>query len=103
MSSGTQNPFKAITAAERREIDRTRDEEIEGLPEHLRLRVKAVPAPQRALHLRVVTGKASARLAIKAFCQECIGFDNAEIGRCSARSCRLWSLRPYQPKAAPAD
>jgi hypothetical protein len=103
MPRTTPNPFKAISDAERRENSRLRDEEIGALPPKIRRRVEAVPIPARALHLRAVTGKASPRQAIRAFCQECIGHDREAIATCTALACRLWHHRPFQPKKGSTD
>jgi hypothetical protein len=68
-------------------IDQRRVEKLNRLPESSRL-----------LWTRCWSGKASPRQAIKAFCQECIGFERAAITDCRSFDCPLWNLRPYQPK-----
>jgi hypothetical protein len=45
---------------------------------------------------RAYGGAASPREAIKAKCLECIGFERAEITRCTSWGCPLWPYRPYQ-------
>lgn len=54
-------------------------------------------APSRLqLFRRVYEGKASARQSIKAFCLECLGFDERLIRECTGSACPLYRLRPYQ-------
>ena len=40
----------------------------------------------------------SRRLAIKAFCFECMGYDRAAIRNCTAPACPLWEVRPFKGK-----
>ena len=51
-----------------------------------------------SLFLRVYTGQASPREAIKAKCLECCWMDEATIRESTATECPLWSFRPYQLK-----
>ena len=48
------------------------------------------------LFLRVYTGRASPRQAIKAKCLECCWMDEVGIRECTGTACPLWSFRPYQ-------
>lgn len=59
-----------------------------------------VPPLYRPLYERVISGEASYRQAIKAKCQECLGWEDAVRGirNCTARTCPLWPYRPYQEK-----
>lgn len=45
------------------------------------------------------------RLAIKAFCLECQGFERRAVAECGAQHCPLWRFRPYRTmnKAAGID
>lgn len=36
--------------------------------------------------------------AVKAFCQECAGYDRKVIRYCTDKGCPLWTWRPYQKK-----
>lgn len=64
-----------------------------------RLQQVARNAPSRLrLFERVYAGKASPRECIKAFCLECLGFDEALIRTCTATACPLRRIRPYQRK-----
>lgn len=51
---------------------------------------------------RAIEGTCSPRAAIKAKCQDCVGWENttAEIRGCLVRLCPLWKYRPYQIKDA---
>jgi len=61
-------------------------------------RLERCPVSSRSLLARCYARKASPRQAIKAFCQECCGYDRAAIAECAAYACPLWNLRPYQEK-----
>ena len=54
-------------------------------------RSSAVP-----LFLRVYTGQASPREAIKAKCLECCWMDEVGIRECTGTACPLWAFRPYR-------
>jgi len=60
-----------------------------------------VPISYRALQIKAANGKCSPRQAIKAKCQECVGFENVSDGvkNCTAKTCPLWRFRPYTGKA----
>ena len=54
-------------------------------------------APSRVgVFLRVYSGSASPREAIKAKCLECCWMDEAGIRECTGTACPLWGFRPYQ-------
>ncbi len=36
--------------------------------------------------------------ALKAFCQECIGYENDAIRNCTAPLCPLYEVRPFQTR-----
>jgi hypothetical protein len=59
-------------------------------------RLAQCPVSARALLGRCYAKKASPRQAIKAFCQECCGYDRAAIIECMGYACPLWHFRPYQ-------
>lgn len=63
-------------------------------------RLELCPASARSLLARRYSRKASPRQAVKAFCQECCGYDRAAIRDCTAFACQLWNLRPYQQREA---
>ena len=67
-------------------------------------RVSQMPKSARAGYLKTTRGKASPRAAIKAFCLECIGFERAEIAKCTGWGCPLWMYRPWkkEQKTRPA-
>ena len=62
-------------------------------------RLAASPKSSQRLLTSCWSGKASPRAAIKAFCQECVGFDRLAVAECTACACPLWMYRPYQLKA----
>ena len=59
-------------------------------------RVTQMPGSCRATYLKATRGKASPRVAIKAFCAECVGWDRAEVTRCTDTVCPLWMYRPFR-------
>lgn len=61
--------------------------------------VKRLPKWQislRPLILRVWSGSASPRSAIKGFCLDCMGEDRQAVADCGDRCCPLWRYRPFQ-------
>ena len=60
-------------------------------------RCAEMPVHCRKTYLRAVGGK-SIRAAVTAQCLECMGWDRAEVTRCSSPACSLFSYRPYQGK-----
>jgi hypothetical protein len=59
-------------------------------------RFAACPVSAQLLLARCWTKKASPRAAVRAFCQECCGYDRAMIADCTAWACPLFEYRPYQ-------
>jgi len=55
-----------------------------------------MPNSFRATYLRATSGRASPRLAIKAFCCECVCWQRDEVRRCTGLACPLWAYRPFQ-------
>lgn len=61
-----------------------------------------MPGIYKKNYLAVVSGKASPRNAIKAFCIECMGYIRAEVTNCDVIDCPLNLFRPYR-KAGDSD
>ncbi len=55
-----------------------------------------MPKHYRNCYLSAVSGKATPRNAIKAFCIECMGYTRAEVTGCDTIDCPLNLYRPYQ-------
>lgn len=55
-----------------------------------------MPKVYRNSYLSAVSGKATPRNAIKAFCIECMGYNRAEVSKCSTIDCPLNLYRPYK-------
>ncbi len=53
-------------------------------------------APSKLNHFRKAYAHKSLRSAITAKCLECVGFEPAEIRRCTGSGCPLYEVRPYQ-------
>ncbi len=58
-------------------------------------RLSEMPESCRATYLKAARGKASPRVAIKAFCMECVCWDREEVRLCTAPACPLWMYRPF--------
>lgn len=58
-------------------------------------RAGQMPTSCRTTYLRATRGNASPRVAIKAFCTECVGWNRREVQRCTATACPLWMYRPF--------
>lgn len=59
----------------------------------------AVPTKYKGLIHRVKTLKSNSKAdAIKAFCLECVGFKFKRVTNCTAPTCALFNVRPYQVK-----
>jgi len=54
-----------------------------------------MPKACRSTYLRAVGGRWP-KSAIKAFCLECVGWQRAEVARCTALACPLWAYRPFR-------
>jgi hypothetical protein len=61
-------------------------------------RLADVPKTAQNTYLRAVGGR-SPRAGIKAFCNECCGWQRAEVARCTALACPLYPYRPFQDVA----
>ena len=57
-----------------------------------RKRLAQIPGKCRLLYLRAWGGK-SRKAAMRAFCLECMGYDAAEVRRCTAPACPLYPYR----------
>ena len=55
-----------------------------------------MPKIYKNCYLSAVSGKASPRDAIKAFCIECQGYQRKEVTKCNVIDCPLNLFRPYQ-------
>ncbi len=55
-----------------------------------------IPKLYQTLYNRAVSGKASPRQAIKAFCLGCCSYERNEITQCTDAGCELYRYRPYQ-------
>lgn len=62
--------------------------------------LKTIPATYRVLFSKAASGEASPRQAIKAKCQECVGFEDVgnRVGGCTCYKCPLFKYRPYQDR-----
>lgn len=67
---------------------------LNGIPEYYRHRA-----------VRVLTENVSPRTAIRAHCEQCVGWENVKkcVGECKSYGGMLHPFRPYQSKAETAD
>jgi len=61
-----------------------------------RKRLPQIPGKYRSLYLRAWGGK-SRKAATRAFCLECVGYNAAEVGRCTDGACPLYPYREDRP------
>ena len=59
-------------------------------------RVSQMPKSAVRTYLTATRGKASPRVAVKAFCIECVTWNRAEVARCTDTACPLWMYRPFR-------
>ncbi len=59
-------------------------------------KVDKMPKIYKNCYLSAVSGKASPRDAIKAFCIECMGYVCGEVTNCDSIECPLNLYRPYR-------
>lgn len=59
-------------------------------------RLQTCPATYRGQLARCYDKKASARMAVRAFCLECVGYERQAVAECVAWACPLWEYRPFQ-------
>ncbi len=57
-----------------------------------RKRLAQIPPRQCSIFLRAWGGK-SRKTAIRAFCLNCVGYESAEVNRCTAPACPLYEFR----------
>lgn len=69
---------------------------LPALTKHQRSVVDEAPPMYKGVMERAVTGRASPRSAIKAFCLRCVGYLREDVTNCTAYKCPLHTYRPYQ-------
>jgi len=69
----------------------------EDCVERLALLRSEVPTYYRNLVEQVADGSKAA--AVKLNCLQCVGFERAEVTKCTSVQCPMWAFRPYQGKA----
>lgn len=57
-------------------------------------RANQVPSLNRLGYLRAILGQVPPRVAIKAHCLECCGWERHQVARCTSVACPLWAYRP---------
>ena len=58
-------------------------------------RTRQMPSSFRSVYRKTVEGIASPRVAIRAFCSECVCWQRKEVRLCPAVACPLWMYRPF--------
>lgn len=61
--------------------------------------IAAVPEKRRTMVRRAVTGEASPRMAIKAQCFICSGYDLLEAENCNVTTCCLYAYNSYRKES----
>ncbi|KKL15481.1 hypothetical protein LCGC14_2505180 [marine sediment metagenome] len=62
-----------------------------------------MPRIYKNCYIAAVSGKATPRNAIKAFCVECMNYVRSEVTDCDTIECPLNLYRPYQKKGDTDD
>lgn len=60
-------------------------------------RLQTCPATYRGQLARCYDKRISARMAVRAFCMECVGYERQAVTECAAYACPIWEYRPFQP------
>jgi hypothetical protein len=60
-------------------------------------RLESIPPSCQATYKTAMSGHSRAK-AIKAFCQECVGYERKLVRNCTDPGCPLFPYRPYQTK-----
>lgn len=73
----------------------------EKFPERTYRAIAGTPDRYLNSRLKAVLGLSAPRAAIKAKCEDCVGYEEiqARVGDCQSFSCPIWFHRPYQTKA----
>jgi len=95
-----KTPFDRDTKADRALSLARLSARLENLDEARRRMVLGAPKRNQPLYAKVLSNEASRPEAMKAKCQECVGFEEViiSIKECTVYSCPLWHHRPYQDK-----
>lgn len=59
-----------------------------------RIRLEQMNLSLRLTYSRIILGKASSKVRIKAFCIECMGYEKFEVADCTDKGCALYGVRP---------
>lgn len=78
-----------------RKIHPQKTQKPKNREEQIAERLTNMPESWRKTYLKAVGGKNRAA-GVKAFCQECVGYERAEVTACTDRGCPLWLYRPYR-------
>lgn len=75
------------------------------LPERVYRAVENTPALFQGRYTRALLGELSAKGAIRAHCESCVGYEDVKprVGGCASHGCPLHAYRPYQPKEEAAE
>lgn len=77
-----ENGTEEAVAKTKTELTEAQQEKLKRIPRHLRGQY------------REACGGRSRKVAIHAFCVECMGYERSEVERCTAPGCPLYPYRP---------
>ena len=60
---------------------------------------RTIPESAKKIYERAMAGR-SRGAAVKAFCQECVGYVRKEVTLCTDKGCPLYHYRPHRSPAA---
>lgn len=61
--------------------------------------IDMIPESMQKTYAKAMTGK-SRGAAVKAFCQQCCGYERKEVTLCTDKECPLYPYRPYRSSTA---
>lgn len=77
-----------------------RNARAERLPVIAQKIINSCPKIYRTRLIKALLGEASAKVSIRAQCEQCVGWEEVKlrVGGCRAFGCALHHLRPYQDR-----
>lgn len=104
-SAETKQPTRPMVW-DRAKVEKSRTERLARLrammPAYWFRHIETTPPLYIGARIKAALGEASPRLAIKAKCEECVGYEQVKdrVGGCKSSSCPLWAYRPHRGKSA---
>ena len=77
----------------------------ENLPKSAQRVFESAPVKYKKLLAKVLCGEANRTEAVKAHCQQCVGWEDTirRVRDCGSRACAVWHHRPYQAEESETE